>query len=73
MNFNKFLLLWPWETLRFLCLNERNISLDAICAVIYSCKDFAAKRHLAQALMYFRIKSWSEIVVRWRYADLSMD
>ena len=22
------------ETLRFLCLNERNISLDAICAVI---------------------------------------
>ena len=61
------------ETLRFLCLNERNISLVAICAVIESCKNFAWKRHLAQALMHFGTESWSEMVVRWRYADLSME
>ena len=57
------------------CLNERNISLVAICAVILkkSCNDFAAKRHLAPALMHFSTKSWSEMVVRWRYADLLME
>ena len=60
------------ETLRFLCLNERNISLVAICAVIKCCKDFATKQHLAPALMHFGTKSWSKMVVRWRYADLSM-
>ena len=60
------------ETLRFLCLNERNISLVAICAVIYSCKDFATKRLLSRALMHFGTKSWSKMVVRWRYADVSM-
>ena len=31
------------ETLRFLCLNERKVSLVAICAVIYPCKGSAAK------------------------------
>ena len=61
------------ETLRFLCLNERKISLVAICAVIKSCKDFATKRHLAPALMHFGTKFWSKMVVRWRYADLSME
>ena len=60
-------------TLRFLCLNEQNISFVAICAVIKSCKDFATKRHLAPALMHFGSKSWSKMVVRWRYADLSME
>ena len=57
----------------FFCLNERNISLVAICAVISSYKDFATKRHLAPALMHFGTRSWSEMVVRWRYADLSME
>ena len=32
------------ETLRFLCLNVRKVSLVAICAVIYPCKGSAAKR-----------------------------
>ena len=35
------------ETLRFLCLNERKVSLVAICASILACKGSAAKRHLA--------------------------
>ena len=34
------------ETLRFSCLNKRNVNLIPIWAVIKSCKDFAAKRHL---------------------------
>ena len=55
------------------CLNERNISLVAICAVIQSCKDFATKWHLAPALMHFCTKSWSKMVVSWRYADLSIE
>ena len=58
--------LFSLETLRFLCLNERNISLVAICAVILSCKDFATKRHLAPALMHFGTRSWSKMVVSWR-------
>ena len=61
------------ETLRFLCLNERNISLVAICAVILSCKDFATERHLAPALMHFGTTSWSKMVVSWRYANLSTE
>ena len=28
--------------------------------------------HLAPALMHLGTKSWSKMVVRWRYADLSM-
>ena len=35
------------NVLRFLCLNERKVSLVAICAVIWPCKCSAAKRHLA--------------------------
>ena len=31
------------RTLRFLCLNERKVSLVAICAVIQPCKGSAAK------------------------------
>ena len=61
------------ETLRFLCLNERNISLVAICAVIQSCKDCAKKRHLAPALMHFGSRSRSKMVVSWRYANLSTE
>ena len=41
------------ETARFSCLNERNVNLISIWAVISSCKDFAAKRHLVPALMHF--------------------
>ena len=44
------------KTLRFSGLDERNISLVAICAV----KGFAAKRHLAQKMMHFDITSWSQ-------------
>ena len=55
------------------CLNERNISLVVICAVTKSCKDFVMKLHLAPALMHFGTKSWSKMVVRWRYAHLSME
>ena len=36
-------------------------------------KDFATKRYLAPVLMHFCTKSWSEMVVRWRYADLFME
>ena len=62
------------ETLRFLCLNERikhqprrylrsHLVLQRLCN----------EGHLAPAIMHFGTKSWSKMVVRWRYADLSME
>ena len=36
-------------------------------------RPIATKRHLAPALMHFGTKSWSKMVVSWRYADLSME
>ena len=52
-----------------MCLNERNVNLIPIWAVIQSmtCKNFAAKRHLAPALMHFDNTSWSDLVWWWRY------
>ena len=41
------------ETLQFLCLNERDVNLIPISAVIWSCGGFAVGPHLAQEMMHF--------------------
>ena len=65
-----FILRVVLETLRFSCLNERNVNLIPIWAVIWSYKDFAAKWHLAPAYdaFWYYILVWTWFI-RWRYVD----
>ena len=58
----------------FFCVWTNETSSSSQFAQLFSlAKTLQRKQHLAPALMHFGTKSWSKMVVSWRYADLSME